>query len=99
MHGADASAQWKAKVEDTIDNVFKCNDDRVLLAHSLLQPNTDGSVELVRLKVDHGKVTGGARTWSRDNFVTKNNSTTGQTSRRVEVAEPRAANLQVYDRI
>jgi hypothetical protein len=71
-NGSNASAEWKAKVEDTIKDVFKGNEDRVRLAHSVLQPNTDGSVDLVRLKVDHGKVTGrDGFTWSHDCFVTK----------------------------
>jgi hypothetical protein len=68
----DASADWKDKVETTIKRVFECNDDRARLAHSLLQPNADGSVDLVRLKIDRGKVTGrdGVK-WSRDDFVAK----------------------------
>jgi hypothetical protein len=66
--GNEASEGWKAKVEATIKRVFDCNQhDRVPLAHSLLQPNADGSVDLVRLKIDHGKVKGreGVK-WSRD---------------------------------
>jgi hypothetical protein len=70
--GLEASAEWKDKVEATIKRVFSCNDDRVRLAHSLLQPNGDGSVDLVRLRIDHGKVTGrDAVKWSRDDFVEK----------------------------
>jgi hypothetical protein len=50
----------------------QCNNDRVLLAHSLLQPNADGSVDLVRLKIAGGEVTGrdGVK-WSRDDFNAK----------------------------
>jgi hypothetical protein len=48
------------------------NDDRVRLAYSLLQPNADGSVDLVRLRIDRGKVTGrDGVTWSRDEFAAK----------------------------
>jgi hypothetical protein len=68
----DASKEWKDKVEATIKRVFTCNDDRVRLAHSLLQPNADGPVELVRLKLDEGKVKGkDGVTWSRNDFAEK----------------------------
>jgi hypothetical protein len=68
----DASAEWKARVEATIKNVFSCNNDRRLLAHSLLQPKADGSVDLVRLGVNSGRVTGrDGNTWSHDDFATK----------------------------
>jgi hypothetical protein len=72
VDGSEAAAEWKDKVEATIKRVFSCNDDRVLLAHSLLQPNADGSVDFVRLKVDRGKVTGrdGVK-WSREDFRSK----------------------------
>jgi hypothetical protein len=70
--GSEASAAWKDKVEATIKRVFSCNNDRVRLAHSLLQPNVDGSVDLVRHSINQGKVTGrDADTWSRDDFVGK----------------------------
>jgi hypothetical protein len=70
--GKDAPEEWKGKVEATIKRVFECNDDRVRLAHSLLQPNADGSVDLVRLKIDAGKVKGkDGVTWSRDDFAAK----------------------------
>jgi hypothetical protein len=71
--GKEASEEWKAKVEAIIRRIFDCNQhDRVPLAHSLLQPDADGSVDLVRLKIDHGKVKGkeGVK-WSREAFVTK----------------------------
>ena len=70
--GKDASEEWKGKVEATIKRVFACNDERASLAHSLLQPNADGSVDLVRLKIDGGKVKGkDGVTWSRDDFAAK----------------------------
>jgi len=71
--GSEASAEWKAKVEVTIGRVLNCNQhDRVPLAHSLLQPNADGSVDLVRLKIDQGEVRGkdGVK-WSKDDFGEK----------------------------
>lgn len=52
------SDDWKTKVDATIKKAFGCNDpDRILLAHSLLEPNADGSVDFVRLQVRDGKVT------------------------------------------
>jgi hypothetical protein len=65
--GSDAPAEWKDKVKVTINRVFACNDDRNVLAHSLLQPNSDGSVGLVR----HGKATGDK--WSLTNITSKTN--------------------------
>ena len=71
--GSEASAEWKAKVEATIERVFNCNQhDRVPLAHSLLQPNADGSVDLVRLKIDKGEVRGkNGVQWSKGAFKEK----------------------------
>jgi hypothetical protein len=72
VENKDASAEWKAHVEATIKSVFSCNDDRRLLAHSVLQPKTDGSVDLVHLGVKSGRVTGrDGDTWSRGDFATK----------------------------
>jgi hypothetical protein len=73
VFGSEASAEWKAKVEARIKRVFDCNSkDRVPLAHSLLQPNDDGSVDLVRLKIDGGEVRGknGVK-WSQVDFGEK----------------------------
>lgn len=72
-NGSEASAEWKAKVEATIKAVFDCNTkDRVPLAHSLLQPNADGSVDLVRLKIDRGELRGkdGVK-WAQVDFEEK----------------------------
>jgi hypothetical protein len=71
-NGSEASAEWKAKVEATIKRVFDCNDNRVLLAHSLLRPNADGSVVFVHLKNVKGEVRGkdGVK-WSQDDFGEK----------------------------
>jgi hypothetical protein len=72
-NGSDASAEWKDKVEATIKRVFDCNtQDRVPLSHSLLRPNADGSVNLVRLKIEAGEVRGkdGIK-WSQDQFKQK----------------------------
>jgi len=70
--GSDVSAKLKEFAETKMKSVFKCNDDRVKLAHSLLDPQADGSVELVRLKITDGKITGrDAIPWSYQDFEAK----------------------------
>lgn len=64
--GSAASPEWKDKVQKTISRVFACNDDRKLLPHTLLQPNPDGSVDLVRHGLRLGFVCAG-RTGTLDN--------------------------------
>ena len=72
-NGSEASAEWKAKVEATIKCVFECNNnDRVPLAHSLLQPNADGSVDLVRLKIEiRARCGKNGVKWSKGDFREK----------------------------
>jgi hypothetical protein len=49
-----------------------CNQDRVKLARSLLQPNPDGSLNLAHLKLDGGKIKGrDAISWSKDDLAKK----------------------------
>src|SRR5262249_26451907 len=70
--GSETTKEWKEKAAAVISKAFQCNDDRVRLAHSLLQPSVDGSVHLRRLRVDHGKVKGKeGQKWSHDDFVSK----------------------------
>jgi hypothetical protein len=71
-NGSEASPKWKDKADETFTRVHRNNEDRVRLAHSLLQPNADGSVDFVRIRIDKGKVTGkeGAK-WSLDNLREK----------------------------
>jgi hypothetical protein len=70
--GSDATPQWKASADAKITKIFSCNGDRVFLAHSLLQPNADGSVDIVRLKLDGGELKGkGAVNWAENKFREK----------------------------
>jgi len=67
--GSKTSGDWKANADATVKKAMGFNEpDRQLLAHSLLQPNADGSVTVVRLQVRDGKVT---HTWSDEDFIKK----------------------------
>ena len=69
---SDASTEWKARIESTIKDVTMCSEERNRLAHSRLQPNADGSVDLVQRRIGKGEVKGGdAVTWSADDFNAK----------------------------
>ena len=61
--GSDASEQWKQEAEATLKAVFKCNDDRVALAHSRLRPTTDGLM-LTRQKLERGALKSADETWN-----------------------------------
>ena len=77
------------QVETTIKRVLKCNtEDRTALAHSLLQPNTDGSID-----VRHGKAT--EVKWSRDAFAAKIEQL-DKLADEAEGAERRTTNLQIH---
>jgi hypothetical protein len=60
--GSDASEQWKQEAIASLKAVFKCNEDRVLLAHSRLQCTTDGLM-LTRQKLDRGVFKSAEETW------------------------------------
>jgi hypothetical protein len=72
-NGSDASADWKKSADTTMDNVWKCNDERNLVAHSFLQAEADASVKLVRLKLAGGKIKGQGEpvTWTQEIFGKK----------------------------
>jgi hypothetical protein len=69
--GKDASEEWKASVKRQIDRAFKCNDARVPFAHSLLEPQADGSVRLARQKLDRGALKEIAKTWIRGELLSE----------------------------
>lgn len=71
--GSEASKEWKEQAAAAVKEAFDCNTlDRLPLAHSLLQPNKDGSVDLKRLTVDHGKVKGReGKSWTHEDFTKK----------------------------
>lgn len=70
--GSEAPKEWKDRAAAAVKEAFDCNtDDRVPLAHSLLQPNKDGSVDLKRLKLDRGEVKGRDQSWTHEHFIKK----------------------------
>jgi hypothetical protein len=70
--GTETSKAWKDKAASAVKEAFACNvEDRVPLAHSRLEPNADGSVDLKRVKVDHGKVKDQGVKWTHDNLSKK----------------------------
>jgi hypothetical protein len=47
-------AEWKAKADETLDDIIKhSNGSRNTLAHSLLEPQEDGSVKVTRRILSH----------------------------------------------
>jgi hypothetical protein len=69
--GSEASEEWKKGAATAVKEAFECNDDRVSLSHSLLQPNEDGSVDLKRLSLDRGKVKDAEDRWVYEDFTEK----------------------------
>ena len=53
--GSETTEDWKRKARDTMTAISKCNDKRAFVAHSLLEPQTDGSLVLNRLDVAGGQ--------------------------------------------
>jgi hypothetical protein len=68
--GSETSSEWKDASEKTLDRTWSANDDRVLLAHSLLEPNDDGSLKLTRLQLGSGAA---SKTWTEKDFERKVN--------------------------
>jgi hypothetical protein len=59
-------------VENSIKDVINSSEERNRLAHSRLQPNANGSVDLIQRKIGKGEVKGGAAViWSADDFNAK----------------------------
>jgi hypothetical protein len=49
--GSETSSDWKEKSRKTMKRILGINrPDRVLMAHSLLKPNSDGSVQFINLQ-------------------------------------------------
>jgi hypothetical protein len=68
--GRAPPAQWKAKADKTLKDIIKhSNGSRNTLAHSLLQPREDGSVNVTSRTLSHsGQMTAGAtETWNVKN--------------------------------
>jgi len=69
--GSDASQEWKDSANKTISAMWKCKDDRIVLAHAHLEPDEDGGVSISRLKIDDGKVRGSPYKWTDEDFGRK----------------------------
>jgi hypothetical protein len=63
--GSDPSEQWKSDAAKTIKQALGHNQDtRVLLAHSYLEPQPDGSITLTKQNLQAGRLAGGdPKTW------------------------------------
>jgi hypothetical protein len=56
--GSETTQEWKDNADKTMKAIWQCNGDRVLLAHSHLEPDANGSVVLSRLRVKGGELKG-----------------------------------------
>jgi hypothetical protein len=61
--GSETSENWKKRAGETMEAIWKCIPDRNLLAHSYLEPKSDGSVDIA----SHGKFKG--IPWNKDKFA------------------------------
>jgi hypothetical protein len=65
--GSEASTEWKAKADETLEDIIKhSNGSRNTFAHSLLEPQEDGSVKTTNRTLSHsGQMTPGEpKTWN-----------------------------------
>jgi hypothetical protein len=69
--GSDTTEDWKNSTDQTISKIFAVNDDRVLLAHSLLEPQSDGAVKFTRLHIPNGVFKSRQGTWTQPDFTSK----------------------------
>ena len=70
--GTPASQAWRDKVADKLKAVYKSNNDRRMLAHSLLDPKPDGSVAFTNLQAKGGELRGTKPIeWSHHQFDDK----------------------------
>jgi hypothetical protein len=72
--GSETTEEWKTTAASTIRQILGCNEpDRVMLAHSFLEPNEDASVMLTPLRLvgSPGVLKNKPETWTDDNFQQK----------------------------
>jgi hypothetical protein len=75
--GTELSQERKEQIDKTMSDCFKCNDDRVKLAHGRLEPRADGSVAIVKLRLAGGELKGRDPTiWSPTDCIEKSNKLT-----------------------
>jgi len=70
-NGEELSGEWKKSALTTLSVILTVNtNERVLLAHSRLQPQTDGSVVITRLTAQ-GALKIDKKTWTQEDFRKK----------------------------
>jgi hypothetical protein len=82
--GSETTEAWKATAASTIKQIFGCNEpDRVMLAHSFLEPNEDAAVKLTPLRLvgSPGVLQNNPETWSEKIFQEKINKLRDLTQR------------------
>jgi hypothetical protein len=70
-NGNELSKRQKQQIEQTINELFSCNTDRVIIAHAKLRPRQDGSVEMEHTKVDRGMLKRRSQIWSKEDLIEK----------------------------
>jgi hypothetical protein len=69
--GEELSGEWKKSAQATLNAILAVNTkERVLLVHSRLQPQTDGSVVITRLTAQ-GTLKIDKKTWTQEDFRKK----------------------------
>jgi hypothetical protein len=66
--GSETAESWKSAADQTMGDILGLNDDRVLLAHSILTPNEDGSVKIKRLHLPQGRIKERELSWTEADF-------------------------------
>jgi hypothetical protein len=67
--GSETTKEWKEAANKTMKAISARNDIRVLMAHSYLEPRTDGSIAVARLTVRSGELKGReGHLWKQDDF-------------------------------
>jgi hypothetical protein len=81
VDGSDTAEAWKETADKTMRKIHACNShDRVLLAHSLLEPKGEGAVQITRLYIPDGVFKSSQVTWTQKDFTNKFNELTDLTS-------------------
>jgi|HubBroStandDraft_6_1064221.scaffolds.fasta_scaffold207677_4 hypothetical protein len=68
--GEELPNELKEFAQNTLKAILSVNDERVLLAHSRLQPQTDGSIAITRLTAG-GTLKINAHHWTQHDFTQK----------------------------
>jgi hypothetical protein len=80
--GSETSAEWKTAADQTMTKILGVNEnDRVLLAHSLLEAKDDGSVQFTRLHLPGGVLKNRQQVWTKPEFEKKIGELTSLTRR------------------